>query len=61
MSGPTERPNRQARARAAAVQDAVDTAAPPAAMPPLPLALPEGASASVRELAFAAQQYAKVR
>ena len=39
----------------------MESAATQAAMPPLPVALPQGADASVRELAFVAQQYAKVR
>ncbi len=43
------------------MQDAVETSATPEATPPLPVALPAGADSSVRELAFAAQQYAKVR
>ena len=44
-----------------AVQDATETTVHPEATPQLPVALPEGADASVRELAFAAQQDAKVQ
>ena len=43
------------------MQDATEAAATAEATLPLPVALPQGADASVRELAFAAQQYAKVR
>ena len=43
------------------MQDAAKDAAAPPVVAPLPVPVPDGADASIRELAFAAQQYAQVR
>ena len=43
------------------MQDVTEDAAAPPIVTPLPVLVPDGADASVRELAFAAQQYAQVR
>ena len=43
------------------MQDATDDASAPATAAPLPVPVPDGADVSVRELAFAVQQYAQVR
>ena len=42
-------------------QDVTEDAAAPPVVAPLPVPVPDGADASVRELAFAAQQYAQVQ
>jgi hypothetical protein len=43
------------------MQDVTEDAAAPPIVAPLPVLVPDGADASVRELAFAAQQYAQAQ